>query len=99
MYQRFAESEGWRVEILEEAPAELGGWREIVASIRGEGVFAKRKLESGVHRVQRVPETESQGRAHTWAATAAVLPEADETGLESPPGGARMPTLRAARPR
>src|SRR5690625_4071020 len=78
MYQRFAESQGWRVEILAEAPAELGGWREIVASISGEGVFAKMKFESGVHRVQRVPETESQGRVHTSAATVAVLPERSE---------------------
>src|SRR5690625_1496089 len=96
MYQRFAESEGWRVEILEEAPAELGGWREIVAAIRGEGVFAKMKFESGVHRVQRVPETESQGRVHTSAATVAVLPEAEEIDIDIQPGDIRIDTMRAS---
>src|SRR5690606_28690709 len=84
MYQRFAERQGWRVEILDETPAELGGFREVVAAIRGEGVFARLKFESGVHRVQRVPETESQGRIHTSAATVAVLPEAEEIDVEIP---------------
>jgi len=82
MYQRFAEAQGWRVEIISENPAELGGYREIVVAIRGEGVFARMKFESGVHRVQRVPETESQGRIHTSAATVAVLPEAEEIDIE-----------------
>lgn len=96
MYQRFAESQGWRVEILEEAAAELGGWREIVAAIRGEGVFAKLKFESGVHRVQRVPETESQGRVHTSAATVAVLSEAAEIDIDIPQSDVRIDTMRAS---
>jgi peptide chain release factor 1 len=96
MYQRFAEAEGWRVEILHETPAELGGYREIVASIRGQGVFARLKFESGVHRVQRVPETESQGRIHTSAATVAVLPEAEEIDVEIPAADVRIDTMRAS---
>ena len=96
MYQRFAESQGWRVEIIEENPAELGGYREIVAAIRGEGVFARLKFESGVHRVQRVPETESQGRIHTSAATVAVLPEAEEIDIDIPASDIRVDTMRAS---
>ncbi len=96
MYQRFAEGQGWRVEILHETPAELGGYREIVAAIRGQGVFAKLKFESGVHRVQRVPETESQGRIHTSAATVAVLPEAEEIDVEIPASDVRIDTMRAS---
>ncbi len=96
MYQRFAEAQGWRVEILHETPAELGGFREIVAAIRGQGVFAKLKFESGVHRVQRVPETESQGRIHTSAATVAVLPEAEEIDVEIPAADVRIDTMRAS---
>lgn len=96
MYQRFAEGQGWRVEILEENPAELGGFREIVAAIRGQGVFAQLKFESGVHRVQRVPETESQGRIHTSAATVAVLPEAEEVDIDIPASDIRIDTMRAS---
>jgi peptide chain release factor 1 len=96
MYQRFAEAQGWRVEILHETPAELGGFREVVAAIRGRGVFAKLKFESGVHRVQRVPETESQGRIHTSAATVAVLPEAEEIDVEIPGSDVRIDTMRAS---
>src|SRR5690606_25571788 len=91
-----AERQGWRVEILDETPAELGGFREVVAAIRGEGVFARLKFESGVHRVQRVPETESQGRIHTSAATVAVLPEAEEIDVEIPAGDIRIDTMRAS---
>ncbi len=96
MYQRFAEAQGWRVEIISENPAELGGYREIVVAIRGEGVFARMKFESGVHRVQRVPETESQGRIHTSAATVAVLPEAEEIDIDIPVGDIRIDTMRAS---
>ena len=96
MYQRFAEAQGWRVEILDESPAELGGYKEIVAAIRGDGVFARMKFESGVHRVQRVPETESQGRIHTSAATVAVLPEAEEIDIDIPAADIRIDTMRAS---
>ncbi|MEM7212906.1 MAG: peptide chain release factor 1 [Pseudomonadota bacterium] len=96
MYQRFAEAQGWRVEIIEENPAELGGFKEIVAAIRGDGVFARLKFESGVHRVQRVPETESQGRIHTSAATVAVLPEAEDIDIEIPTSDIRIDTMRAS---
>ena len=96
MYQRFAEAQGWRVELLHETPAELGGYREVVAAIRGQGVFARLKFESGVHRVQRVPETESQGRIHTSAATVAVLPEAEEIDVEIAPSDVRIDTMRAS---
>jgi peptide chain release factor 1 len=96
MYQRHAEGRGWRVEIIEENPAELGGFKEVVAAIRGEGVFARLKFESGVHRVQRVPETESQGRIHTSAATVAVLPEAEEVDIDIPASDIRVDTMRAS---
>ena len=96
MYQRFADAQGWKVEIIEENIAELGGFKEIVASIRGDGVFAKLKFESGVHRVQRVPETESQGRIHTSAATVAVLPEAEDIDIEIPASDIRIDTMRAS---
>jgi peptide chain release factor 1 len=96
MYQRYAEGQGWRVEIIEETPADLGGYKEIVSAIRGEGVFARLKFESGVHRVQRVPETESQGRIHTSAATVAVLPEAEEIDIDIPATDIRIDTMRAS---
>ena len=78
MYQKYAESQGWRVDLISASAAEMGGFKEVIASVEGKGVFAKLKFESGVHRVQRVPATESQGRIHTSAATVAVLPEAEE---------------------
>jgi len=81
MYQRYADTQGWRTELMSASPAELGGYKEVVASITGAGVFAKLKFESGVHRVQRVPATESGGRIHTSAATVAVLPEAEEVDV------------------
>ena len=96
MYVRYAERQGWRVEVLHETPAELGGLREVVAAVRGEGVFAKLKFESGVHRVQRVPQTEAQGRIHTSAATVAVLPEAEEIDVEIPASDVRIDTMRAS---
>jgi peptide chain release factor 1 len=81
MYQRYADAQGWRTELISASPAELGGYKEVVASITGAGVFARLKFESGVHRVQRVPVTESGGRIHTSAATVAVLPEAEEVDV------------------
>jgi peptide chain release factor 1 len=84
MYQRLAEARGWRWEVVEASPTELGGWRELVAEVTGRGVFAALKFESGVHRVQRVPATESGGRIHTSAATVAVLPEAGEVEIDIP---------------
>ncbi len=81
MYQRYAELQGWRVSVLSAHDSDLGGYREIVAEISGRGVYAQLKYESGVHRVQRVPETESSGRIHTSAATVAVLPEAEEVDI------------------
>jgi peptide chain release factor 1 len=81
MYQRYADNQGWRVELMSASPAEMGGYKEVVASVTGQGVFAKLKFESGVHRVQRVPVTESGGRIHTSAATVAVLPEAEEVDV------------------
>jgi peptide chain release factor 1 len=82
MYQRYAETQGWTVELISASESEVGGYKEVVASITGAGVFAKLKYESGVHRVQRVPATESGGRIHTSAATVAVLPEAEEVDVQ-----------------
>ena len=82
MYQRYAETQGWKVELISASDSEVGGYKEVVASITGAGVFAKLKYESGVHRVQRVPVTESGGRIHTSAATVAVLPEAEEVDVQ-----------------
>ena len=81
MYQRYADNQGWRVELMSASAAEMGGYKEVVASVTGQGVFAKLKFESGVHRVQRVPVTESGGRIHTSAATVAVLPEAEDVDV------------------
>ena len=96
MYQRFAEQQGWSFEILEESATELGGYREVVCSVKGENVFARLKYESGVHRVQRVPTTESGGRIHTSAATVAVLPEMDDVDLDIPAQDIRIDTMRAS---
>ncbi|WP_340108525.1 peptide chain release factor 1 [Pikeienuella sp. HZG-20] len=96
MYARFAESRGWKTEILDESLTELGGVKELVAAIRGAGVFAALKYESGVHRVQRVPETESGGRIHTSAATVAVLPEAAEIDVSIAESDIRIDTMRAS---
>jgi len=82
MYQRYAEDRGWRVELISASVADMGGYKEVVASVTGAGVFARFKFESGVHRVQRVPVTESGGRIHTSAATVAVLPEAEEVDIQ-----------------
>jgi peptide chain release factor 1 len=96
MYQRYAEARGWRFEIVEEQTTELGGIREVVARVEGEGAFARLKYESGVHRVQRVPETESGGRIHTSAATVAVLPEAEEVDVRIDPADIRIDTMRSS---
>ncbi|SFH22152.1 peptide chain release factor 1 [Palleronia marisminoris] len=96
MYQRFAESQGWRFDIVERAETELGGLKELVANVAGDGVFARLKFESGVHRVQRVPTTESGGRIHTSAATVAVLPEAEEVDVAIAPGDLRIDTMRSS---
>ncbi|MBS3960898.1 MAG: peptide chain release factor 1 [Sandarakinorhabdus sp.] len=98
MYQRYAELRGWRVETLSASPAELGGFKEIVMDVTGEGVFARLKFESGVHRVQRVPATEAQGRIHTSAATVAVLPEAEEVDLHIDDRDLRIDVFRASGP-
>jgi peptide chain release factor 1 len=96
MYQRLAERRGWSFEPLDATPTELGGYKEYVAAIKGDGVFAQLKYESGVHRVQRVPQTESGGRIHTSAATVAVLPEAEEVDIDIPAADIRIDTMRAS---
>jgi peptide chain release factor 1 len=96
MYQRHAEAQGWGFQIVELAETELGGVREAVVRVAGEGVFARLKYESGVHRVQRVPDTESGGRIHTSAATVAVLPEAEAVDVDIDPGDIRIDTMRAS---
>ena len=96
MYQRYAEAHGWSFDIIEENQTELGGIKEVVAHIKGEGVFARLKYESGVHRVQRVPTTESGGRIHTSAATVAVLPEAEDVDVEIKSGDLRIDTMRSS---
>ena len=96
MYQRYAEARKWSVEIVDVSENDLGGYREIVAAIRGDGVFARLKYESGVHRVQRVPATEASGRIHTSAATVAVLPEPEDVDLDIRPEDVRIDTMRAS---
>jgi peptide chain release factor 1 len=96
MYQRYAESQGWRFDVVEEQATDLGGLKELVARIEGEGVFARLKYESGVHRIQRVPATEASGRIHTSAATVAVLPEAEEVDVQIAPGDLRIDTMRSS---
>ncbi|MEM7439184.1 MAG: peptide chain release factor 1 [Pseudomonadota bacterium] len=96
MYQRFAEGAGWGFEIVEESATEIGGVKEAVCNVRGQNVFARLKFESGVHRVQRVPVTESGGRVHTSAATVAVLPEAEEVDIDIPATDIRVDTMRAS---
>ncbi len=96
MYQRYSEARGWKFEILEEQSTELGGIKEVVAHIKGENVFARMKFESGVHRVQRVPTTESGGRIHTSAATVAVLPEAEDVDIEINANDLRIDTMRSS---
>jgi peptide chain release factor 1 len=98
MYSRYAESQRWKVEVLESSPAAMGGVKEIVAAIQGNKVYSKLKYESGVHRVQRVPATETQGRIHTSAATVAVLPEADEIDIKIEAKDLRIDTFCSSGP-
>lgn len=98
MYTRYAESQGWRVEVLSSSPTSMGGLKEVIASIQGHKVYSRLKYESGVHRVQRVPETEQQGRVHTSAATVAVLPEADEIDVKIDPKDIRVDTFCSSGP-
>jgi peptide chain release factor 1 len=96
MYQRYAQGRGWRVDVDSVSEGEMGGYKEIIASISGEGVFGRLKFESGVHRVQRVPETEAQGRIHTSAATVAVLPEPEDVEIEINENDLRIDTYRSS---
>ena len=95
MYQRFAEERGWRFEYLESSPSDVGGFKEVVCRIAGEEVFRFLKYEGGVHRVQRVPATETQGRIHTSTATVAVMPEAEEVDIEIRPEDLRIEVCRS----
>lgn len=96
MYERYAAKQGWKTEIMTASEGTKGGFKEIVAEISGRGPFAKLKFESGVHRVQRVPDTETQGRIHTSAATVAVLPEAEEVDIEIKPDDLKVDTMRSS---
>jgi peptide chain release factor 1 len=96
MYQRYADLHGWRFELMEESPGEVGGYKEVVARISGKGAYARMKFESGVHRVQRVPATETQGRIHTSAATVAVLPEVEDIDIEIRNEDIRIDTMRSS---
>jgi len=96
MYERYAAAKGWKVELVSASEGEVGGYKEIIAGVAGRGAFARLKFESGVHRVQRVPETEGSGRIHTSAATVAVLPEAEEIDIAIKPEDIRIDTMRAS---
>ncbi|KAA6406164.1 peptide chain release factor 1 [Candidatus Tokpelaia sp.] len=96
MYEHYAAAKGWKVELVSASEGEVGGYKEIIAAVAGRGAFARLKFESGVHRVQRVPETEGSGRIHTSAATVAVLPEAEEIDIEIRPEDIRIDTMRAS---
>ncbi len=98
MYQRYAQNQGWKFEILEHSPSDTGGSREVICNITGNSVYAKLKFESGVHRVQRVPTTENQGRVHTSAATVAVLPEAEEVDIKIEEKDLRIDVYRSSGP-
>jgi peptide chain release factor 1 len=98
MYQRYADRRGWKVNVLSASESATGGYKEVIANITGKGVFARLKFESGVHRVQRVPETEAQGRIHTSAATVAVLPEAEEVDIKIDDKDLRIDVFRASGP-
>ncbi len=98
MYSRFADEVGWNVEIMSSSPIGIGGFKEVIALISGEKVYSKLKYESGVHRVQRVPETETQGRIHTSAVTVAVMPEAEEVEVDIDPNDLRIDVFRSSGP-
>ncbi|MEA2872040.1 MAG: peptide chain release factor 1 [Hyphomicrobiales bacterium] len=95
MYERFAARNGWKVEVVSASEGDVGGYKEIIAEVQGRGAFAKLKFESGVHRVQRVPNTETQGRIHTSAATVAVLPEVEEVDIKINPSDLKVDTMRS----
>jgi len=95
LYERYAQSHGWQVQAVSASEADVGGYRELILSIRGESVFSRLKFEAGVHRVQRVPATESQGRVHTSTATVAVMPEADPVEVQIDPGDLEISTARS----
>ncbi|WP_085317744.1 peptide chain release factor 1 [Derxia lacustris] len=96
MYLRYAERQGWRCEVMSASESELGGYREVIVRIEGDGAYSQLKFESGAHRVQRVPATETQGRIHTSACTVAVLPEADEVDVQIAPDELRIDVFRAS---
>jgi peptide chain release factor 1 len=96
MYERYAAKQGWKTEVVSESPGSVGGYKEIIAEIRGRGAFSKLKFESGVHRVQRVPDTEASGRIHTSAATVAVLPEVEDVDVTIRDEDLKIDTLRAS---
>ncbi len=96
MYQRYAQLQGWQFEVMSESESDLGGYKEVIVSVNGAGVFAKLKYESGVHRVQRVPATEAQGRIHTSAATVAVMPEAGDVDIDINESDLRIDVYRAS---
>ena len=96
MYQRYAQLQGWRMNVISASDGDAGGFKEVIAEIEGDGVFGKLKFESGVHRVQRVPKTESSGRIHTSAATVAVLPAPENVDIEVRPDDIRIDTMRAS---
>jgi peptide chain release factor 1 len=98
MYERYADERGWKVELISASSADVGGFKEVIASVTGQGVFARLKFESGVHRVQRVPATETQGRIHTSAATVAVLPEAEEVDVHIDEKDLRIDVFRSSGP-
>ena len=98
MYSRYAETQRWRVDILHSSPTETGGFKEIVASVDGKDVYSRLKFESGTHRVQRVPATETQGRIHTSAVTVAILPEAEDVDVEIDPADLRVDVFRSSGP-
>lgn len=96
MYQKYADSQGWKTEIIEATPSDIGGYKEIILAIKGKSVYSKLKYESGAHRVQRVPETESQGRVHTSTATVVVMPETEEVEVDIEPNDIRVDIFRAS---
>ena len=98
MYQRFSDINGWKTEIISISDGDVGGFKEVIISIAGNGVFSKLKFESGVHRVQRVPTTESSGRVHTSAATVAVLPEPEDVDIQIEEKDIRVDVFRASGP-
>jgi peptide chain release factor 1 len=95
MYMRYAEQNGWQTEIMSSSPTDLGGFKEVIFSVQGRGAYSRLKYESGVHRVQRIPDTEASGRIHTSTATVAVLPEAEEVELEIKPDDLRVDVFRS----